>query len=189
MTDEYGRILRDLIPEKLARIDEDIERQLRDEPGSVDTSLPGFAKRMIGDRATRAARSSLNCDIFEVLAKGWCFAREMHRYTDPQKYPPDQETIVKLGEHTVATALHPVVTAMYAGQKLLSLRFTLELSGKFHASMLTIRNGRIICIGAGDCSVSLQLKYRSTRLHDPIESRTVKLDGVFFLPEPGLAIK
>jgi hypothetical protein len=88
----------------------------------------------------------------------------------------------------VTRELNPVLAIRVGSRELLKLRFTLELAAEFRSAQLDIRGGRIIALGAGECFVSLQLKYGAHSLHPAITSAKVPLTKPKELPAPGLAI-
>jgi len=58
----------------------------------------------------------------------------------------------------------------------------------FRSAALSICDGHITAIDAGDCSVGAQLKYKDMKLHKELESREMKLPGRLQLQPPGLEI-
>jgi len=84
--------------------------------------------------------------------------------------------------------VHPILDVTIGVIGHVRLRFTLALAAEFRSAELSIRDGHIVAIGAGDCSVSAQLKYDEVNLHDELKSRIVKLSEPIRLAPPGLAI-
>jgi hypothetical protein len=191
MADNYGRRVRELLPEKFDRLDAVIHKEMERDQAKGNRGVPGFVWDIVGTKAALAVRGTLDCDVFELLARGWCVAREFHAYTtDPEKTDPAKEWSVFLGEHEVKTNVHPVLTVEIPTwvPPRVPLRFTLELTARFDSAEILIRNKHIIGIGAGTCSVAAQLKYRDQDLHTPLESRDVTLTPPLKLRPPGLLI-
>jgi len=142
----------------------------------------------VGSKAEEAVRDALDCDVFEVIAQGWCLARELHEYTDRTKHPIGEKSVVHLGEHAFKVDVHPTVVVIIDKAEAARLRFTLELAANFRAVALSICNGCITGIAAGDGYVSAQLKYGSVSLHKRKDSRKVKLPVQIDFKAPGYAI-
>jgi len=184
MTEQSGCRVRELLPASLKRMNGTVKDELCKEPGISQTRLAwGF----IGSESTQAVQSVLDYDVFELVAHGWCVAKELHEYTDPVRHPSGERSIVHLGEHKFVKVLHPVLDITVGPIKCTSLRFTLELAANFRAVALSISNGRITGAGAGDGYVSAKLKYGGVTLHNK-ESRKVPFPLRIDFSAPGLAI-
>jgi hypothetical protein len=142
----------------------------------------------VGSKAEEAVRDALDCDVFEVIAQGWCLACELHEYTDRTKHPIGEKSVVHLGEHAFKVDVHPTVVVIIDKAEAARLRFTLELAANFRAVALSICNGCITGIAAGDGYVSAQLKYGSVSLHKRKDSRKIKLPVQTDFRAPGYAI-
>jgi hypothetical protein len=178
-------MVNELLPDTFQRMEGVVRDELSKDPAM------GVASRvwgLIGSTATGAIRSRLNFDVVELLGRGWSVARELHEYKDPNKHPPNQSSIVYLGQHNMKTEVHPVLTLMIGSIQSPELRFTLEMTAHINSVALSIRDGHITGLGTGDCFVEAQLKYREIALHDPIKSRKVNLPGHRDFKPPGLAI-
>jgi hypothetical protein len=186
MTEGIIVTVQDLLPANLKGMDEVIETALGKE-GNV--GFPGFAWKVIGSEANDALRGTLNGDEFELLARGWCAARELHKYTDRVEHPLGERSVVFLGEHTLVSNAYPVIIVTVGPTQYPPLRLTLELKAIFRTAALTIQDGHIRTLSAGDCSVSAQLKYGEFKLHDELKSRDVTLPGKLEFKAPGLAIQ
>jgi hypothetical protein len=184
MTESSGVTLRQLLPEEV-----DMKPVVKDElRKNAYVGRLSLAWGFIGSEATDAVRNVLDCDVFEIVARGWCVARELHEYADSSKHPPGERSIVHLGEHEFATNVHPVLSISVGAIECPPLRFTLELAAHFRSVALSISNGRITGLAAGDGYVSAQLKYGTVNLHKKKESEKVPLPVEFRFREPGLAI-
>ena len=188
MSEQYGCKVSDLLPETFDHLDEVIKEGLDGDSEGARPSIPRFAWKILQSKASQAVRDVLDGDVFELLARAWCVARELHDFTDGRKYPPGKDSTVFLGNHQVSTEVHPVLVVTVGSLEGARLRFTLTLTAHFRSAALTIRDGHITAIDAGDCSVGAQLKYKDTKLHKELESREVKLPGRLRLQPPGLAI-
>ena len=188
MSDDHGCKLRDLLPAKFDRMDEVVAEGLKGDGGGGQPGFPAAVLRMAGDRAAEAVKEALDCDVFEVLARAWTKAGELHAYTDEAKYPPGTRSSVFLGDHEVAVEVHPVLDVTVGPCGPAKIRFTLEVKAKFRSAELSILDGRIVAIGAGDCAASAQLKLEGWNLHDALEAKDLRVASPISLPAPGLAI-
>lgn len=173
MTEEYGVAVRDLLPTAFNDLAGSIQNGLAHDDDSRP-SIPGFAWNIAASETATAIRDSLDCDVFELVARGWCFANEMRKYKDK---PPGTTSIVYLGVHAVTTDVHPVLTLSILGIPCRPIRFTVELKANFETAAVLITDASIVGMDAGDCFVSAQLKYGNIGLHDAVKSRHLTLPG------------
>ena len=183
MSDDYPAKISDLLPDHLEAIEAGVEQHLRDEPGALIRLSVGLVK----NEAARQLQSVLHVDAFELIAKAWASARELHGYTNVADHPPGHVEITHLGEHTLTTGVHPVLRITIAGHKLEPMRFSLILTAKFQSAALSIRDGAIIAVAPGDASATAVLKYRDIDLHKPLPLKTLHLP-VLKTFDPGLHI-
>jgi hypothetical protein len=188
MTETYGCSVRELLPDDFNRMDEVIKDGLNLASGEAPTTLPRVAMEVVESKAVEAVRDALDVDIFELLARAWGKARELHEFTDREKYPPEKTYTAFLGEHDLSTEVHPVLILTIGRLEGPRVRLTVELTAHFRLAELSIREGHIIAVGAGDGSVGAQLKYKDVPLHKELKSTPVKLSKALRLQPPGLAI-
>jgi hypothetical protein len=185
MDEQSGVSVKELLPAKIDGMVDTVKQEACKDP---DAGTARLAWSFIGFEATKAMRSALDCDVFELLAQAWCTARELHEFSDRSKHPPEEISVLHLGDHKLKTNVEVVLDIAVGVISLPRLRFTVELAAHFRSAALSIRDGHITALASGDCSVSAQLKYRDTELHKPMESRKVTLPGRLPFRAPGLAI-
>jgi hypothetical protein len=173
-----------LLPDTFKGMESAVKNELSKDPA---TSIASKFLGLIGSAATDAIRNRLNFDVVELLGCGWVVAQELHEYKDRQKHPPNETSIVYLGQHKMKTDVHPVVI-ITIGPMRREIPFTLELTAQINSVALSIRDGHITGAGTGDCFVQAQLKCGDTPLHDPLKSRKVTLPGRHDFQPPGLEI-
>jgi hypothetical protein len=184
MTESSGCQVRELLPASLSSMDEVLKQELCKDPKIGPRTLAwGF----VGSEATDALRGVLDCDVFELVAQGWCVAEKLREYSDPARHPPGERSIVHLGEHSFVKTVHPVLDVMIESTRCASLRFTLDLAANFRGVALSITDGRITGAGAGDGDVGIQLKYGEVTLLDK-ETRKVAFPARIDFKAPGLLI-
>lgn len=180
-----GVTLGQLVPDRF----DGIESAVRDEASrNLGAGTRNLLWSFVGSKAEEAVREALDCDVFEVIAQGWCLARELHEYSDRTKHPIGEKSIVHLGEHAFKVDVHPTVIVIIDKAECARLRFTLELAANFRAVALLICNGCVTGIAAGDGYVSAQLRYGDVSLHKRKDSGKVKLPAQINFRAPGYAI-
>jgi len=175
--------LADLISSGLQAVGEKVEEELK---GSDAAQTASVAWSLVKSEAGSRLKDALGADALEVIASAWSKARELKKYADPAKYPPDQSVVVHLGEHRVACKLHPQVEVRFNDVPIRTVKFTLELVAKFKSAALTIRGGAIRAVAPGACSAQAVLKYGSVRLKEE-QTPEVRFPGSLDLGE-GLRI-
>lgn len=184
MNEQSGCPIRDLLPASFEAMPKTMQAELCKQEGVASGQIAwGF----VGTEASAAVRSVLEADVFELVAHGWCTAKELLEYTDPSRHPLGERAVVYLGEHAFVKVLHPVLQAMVGPIDCGSLRFTLELAANFRAVALAIVDAHIVAVEAGDGYVGATLKYGNVTLHHA-ESRKVPFPAHLALRSPGLAI-
>jgi hypothetical protein len=148
----------------------------------------GLAWDYVGSQLQGALKSALDCDLVEVLAKGWAGARALAEYGDAQKHPPGERSVVDLGAHDVSREVHPVVAVTIGSCPCVELKFTLAIAAHFSGLKLTVGDGHILSGAPGEAWASGQLSYNGVPLHKAGESRKVALPGQFVFAAPGIAI-
>lgn len=184
MTDHPGCELRELLPVSRESMEDAMKNALCENPGIRPSRLAwGF----IGTEATTALRGVLDCDVFELVARGWCVAKELLEYADPARHPPGERSIVHLGAHSFVKTIHPVLDVTIDAVHCPLLRFTVELAANFRAVALSIADGHVTAAGGGDGDVSAQLKYGDVALLHK-ETRRVPFPLRIEFNAPGLPI-
>lgn len=161
-----------------------VEQHVGEAPKDAGANI---AWRFIREEAADGLRRALDGDAFEILARVWATAHELHEYTDATKHPPGETSVVHLGDHEVKTSVDPVLTLRVGTYTFPPLRFTLELIASFRGAALSIRDGRIVAAAAGECSVKARLKYGDVELPGAKETPALKLPGRINF-DPGLKI-
>ncbi len=183
MADDYGASVADLLPGHFDKLAETVAEHVEQEPGG----LGRIALGAIQSRAAEQLRGVLAIDAFELIAKAWAAAREMHGYADSASHPKGRTETCYLGQHSLSAGVHPVLQITVAGMKLSPMRFTLLLSAQLRSAELSILDGAIVAAAPGDGSGTAVLKYRDIALHDPLPSRHIRLPMRRTF-EPGLRI-
>ncbi len=105
----------------------------------------------------RAVMICLHFDPLVLLADGWCTARDIRacRNTDKATGKP---VVLKLGAHSIERDMQPAVKVDLGSEKSFVLDIGLSLAGNFKGVELTISDSKLVSVGSGICSLSLQIK-------------------------------
>ena len=125
----------------------------------------------------------LRVDLGAILVGGWKKVRELERYADPAKCPPDETIFVKLGQHTVTSSHKPSLDIVVDGVKVDTVPFELKLTITLDTALLTIRGGEVLAVAPGACKAAGEFKCEGFSLVKR-ESRTVKLPGKWTFKQP-----
>ncbi len=183
MTDSAAMKLRDLVPDR-AQMESTVKQSLSNDPNARGAKL---AWGVVGSQATDALKGVLDLDVFELLARAWCTAKQIHDYKDASKHPTGERSVVFLGEHAFATSYYPTLTVTIGSLKSVSLRFTLALTANIRSVALAICDGCITGLGAGDGDLGAQLAYAGVTLGQ-LASRKLPFPARVEFKAPGLAI-
>lgn len=183
MADDAGVMISDLLPDPIEKLRTSVETHVNQEPGLLAKLSVGLLK----SQADRQIRDVLRVDPFDLIAKAWATARELHAYGDPALHPVGQTEITYLGKHTLNVGLHPTLQISVGGYKLKPMLFGLILTVEFQAAALSIRDGAIIAVAPGDAAARAVLRYRDIDLHDPLPLKTIHLPAIKNF-DPGLKI-
>jgi hypothetical protein len=177
--------LKDLLPDRLGRLGEEAKKKMcEDEQVSGMRLAWGY----IASQLDGAIRGALDCDLFELLGKGWANAQLLSEYADPAKHPPGNREMLNVGEYSFDRELHPTVEVTIAAKRCAELEFTLTLTGHFSGLHLTILDGHILGYETGDAWASAQLSYHEVPLHEEKETKRLPLPGQRDFTAPGIAI-
>jgi hypothetical protein len=166
----------DLFPAGLGTVGESVEQEVRRSGGEAGAA--GIAWPTLKDEAAARLKEALDVDVLELIGQAWSKARELREYADPVKHPPEETSIVHLGDHAVTCEVHPVLEVRLGDVALPELRFTVNVVAKFKSVALTIRGGAIRAVAPGVCSALAELKYRSVTLKRE-ETPELRLPGRF----------
>jgi hypothetical protein len=178
--------VRRLLPDKYKDLDEAIEKYSREEPWTGQASVPGFLWHVLGEEVTSKIHSVLEGDVFGYLAAGWCKAREIRQSATKSLRDSGKPLPLVLGKHELSTGIQPVAEVTLGDLGKTELRFDLLLKAKFESAVITLKNGRLISVGSGNCEVSALLKYREYTLWDGPSMKTAMTEPISF--DPGLVI-
>jgi hypothetical protein len=153
-----------------------------DKPARLGHRVSGFVSKAGADKLNAA----MDADVFEVLLKSVQKLQSLKEYTDVQKHPASETSVVTLGDTKFSTKYQPILGIAASGLKLPELRFTLEVELALKSMALSITDGIIRSIAPGEAHATARLKYGSVLLKE-VPSRHVTLPGEIDLGD-GIAI-
>ena len=180
-----GLRLSALLPDRLDRVGELAEKTLCE---NEDIGGMGLAWNYVAGERQGALKTALDCDLLEVLAKGWAQARLLAEYADPKRHPPGERAVIELGKHDLTRELHPVIAITIGSCPCVELRFTFAVAAHFGGVQLAVMDGHIVGGSPGDAWATAQLSYQGVPLYPESESRKVAIPGEFRFAAPGIAI-
>lgn len=174
-----------LLPERLDSMAEQARTRLCDNEEIGGMKL---AWDFIGKELHSALKSVLDCDLLEMLGGAWAKAAELAAFADPGKHPPDERSVVEIGEHDVSRELQPVIAVTVGSCPCIELKFKFTLAAHVSGVRLSIVDGHIVGGDLGELWASAQLSYEGTPLHPPAESTRIAIPSEFHFAPPGIKI-
>ena len=180
-----GLKLSALLPDRLDEVAARAREKLSE---NEDVGTINLAWDYIGSELNGALGRALDCDLMEVLAKGWAGADLLAAFADPAKHPPGERSVVTLGAHDLSRELKPVIAVTIGSCPSVEIEFGLAVSANFSGVKLTIADGHITGGQAGDAWASAQLSCQGVPLHDSAGTRKLPIPGAFQFEAPGVPI-
>jgi hypothetical protein len=98
-----------------------------------------------------ASVAMLQSPLADILGDAWAKARDVAKYADPSKYPPDVVNEVALGGHEIALKRKPSLEIVLDGAPTgVTVPCELKLKLELKSVMLRIQGGRIVGARVGD---------------------------------------
>jgi len=142
----------------------------------------------VGSRLDQALGQVLDCDVMEMVAKGWAEADLLAEFADPAKHPAGEQSIVEVGAHDFSREFKPVIAVTIGSCPCVELEFGFAVSANFGGVQLAIADGHIIGGRMGEAWASATLSFQGQPLNDPAESRRMPIPGAFEFAAPGIPI-
>lgn len=138
-----------------------IDDRARAEASATALSRSGkfVAARVLAGPLRRAAAASLidasvallQSPLAEILGDAWTKARDIAKFSDARKYPPDEINEVALGGHEIALKRKPTLDVLLDGAATgVTVECELKLKLEMKSVMLRIQGGRIVGARVGD---------------------------------------
>ena len=155
---------------------------------AADGGLAKLSWPLLRSKLADAIAKQLDSKGLEWFCGAWKFARALHGYKDKDKYPPEVQSFLKLGEHEIGATLEPSFSIRCEGAEVAKVIFETDVTAAFNAVTLAIRDGHITGFGGGDCALSVQLKCGGQKIGDKLTLKEFTLPGEHSFEAPGIAI-
>lgn len=163
---------------------ETIARSLR-ERGPARTAMYGVerlgasALAVVDKEVAGIVHRLMEYDLGDLLVQGWkTYSRLMDAAKRSVEQPGQKENVV-LGSHTVKWAWEPKVDMLVDGVVVNTLEFVLSVDVEFEPVVLAVRDGYLVSISAGSCTVTTTLTLEGGTIlperKTPIDDLTVVL--------------
>jgi hypothetical protein len=100
---------------------------------------------------TKKVGDLLNISVIDIMVKAWNKYRELLKYTDKEKYPPDVSVLVPLAEHTIKSEHKPYLEILINDKAVSRIDFDINISLVLKGMILKIQDGKIKEIKTGSC--------------------------------------
>lgn len=111
----------------------------------------GVVWNAVRRRVPEQLRALLDVGAPDILVSAWNTSRELTKYRDPARYPPEQVVIVPLTKHKITSTHEPSVEVYVDGLSLGRVGFQLRVELTLQGAELKIQGGRILQIRTGRC--------------------------------------
>jgi hypothetical protein len=118
----------------------------------------------------------LDIPIPDILGRAWKKYKELLKYTDREKYPPEVTSMVNLYDHTVKSEHNPYLEVKINEKLIGKIDFHIVLSLAIKGILLKIQDGKIIEITTGTIKGKGTVKCEDYLILEK-ESETFNLPG------------
>ena len=118
----------------------------------------------------------LDIPIPDILQRAWKKRKEMLKYTDKDKYPPEVTSMVNLLDHTIKSEHNPYLEVKINGNLIGKIDFHIVLSLVIKGILLKIQDGKITEITTGTIKGKGSVKCEDYVILEK-ESETFNLPG------------
>ncbi len=135
---------------------------------------------------TKKVRDLLSISVIDIMVKAWNKYRELLKYTDKEKYPPDVSVLVPLAEHTIKSEHKPYLEILINDKAVSRIDFDINISLILKGIILKIQDGKIKEIKTGSCKGKGNVKLEDFVIMEK-ETESISLPGSINLGD-GVAI-
>jgi hypothetical protein len=114
---------------------------------------------MVEEKIAEKIVGVFDIKLLDIWLAAWKKCRELQRFADREKYPPEEEIPVPLTEHEIVSEHHPKLEIEIAGTVEYNITFDLVARLKITGCRLTIQGGRIKKVLVAECQGEASLEY------------------------------
>lgn len=109
----------------------------------INRNLQEVSQANLYREVTEKLDDILDVDLTNVLVGGWKKGREILKYADGGKYPPEATYLVHLAEHTIASEHRPYIEILVDEQPVGRVEFKIKIALTLQGVILRIQGGHI----------------------------------------------
>jgi hypothetical protein len=106
----------------------------------------------------------LNLDLGDLVIAGWRKQAELADAAERTAANPGTSQVVKLATHRISSVHRPYVELLLDDVHLTNVNFELDIEFVVTALAVTVRDGHVVSLHAGDCDVTATLAAEGIRL-------------------------
>jgi hypothetical protein len=120
--------------------------------------------------------------LVDILVGAWNKSRQLNKFLDPEKYPPDEEVFVPLLEHTITSTQRPSIEVLLGERLIGKVKFEINLNLTLQGVVLKIQGGKIREIRSASVKGKGKIQIEGANLLEK-ETESWTLPGVIELGE------
>ena len=148
----------------------------------VNKECPSLEWKAVWNSINGHVDKLLKISIVEIMTRPWKNFRELSKYEDEHKYPPDRSFIVPLLEHTITSTHNPEIVVELESLFKQTIPFDITVELILKGFSLEIQSGKIKKIFTGECQGSGLVQCMHVTLYKK-ELENISLPGVINLGE------
>ena len=122
------------------------------------------ARKAAEDQVAVVADGLLRLDLGDMVIAGWRKHRELAAAAEHTAASPGSSEVVKLATHRISSVHRPYVELLFNGTHLANVNFELTIEFVVTALVVTVRDGQVVSVRAGECDVVATLAAEGFRL-------------------------
>jgi hypothetical protein len=116
---------------------EEIKKTLSKEAGSLKSVA---TKELIANEVDKLLGSM---SLTSLLVRTWNKSKQLQKYSDSEKYPPDEPVFLPLLEHSISSTQRPVIEVLLNDRVIGKINFEVAVKLTLEGVVLKIQGGRI----------------------------------------------
>jgi hypothetical protein len=118
--------------------------------------------------------------LVDIFVGAWNKSRQLRKYLDPTKYPPDEAVFVPLVEHTITSTHQPYLEVLINDRPVGKVRLEVIVKINLQGAVLKIQGGRIKEIRSAEAQGEGAIRIEGAELLK-METKSFSLPGVIDL--------
>ncbi len=124
----------------------------------------------------------LNVPLGAVISTAWNKYRVLMKYSDAEKYSPDETFLVPFAEHTITSKHRPYIDVLIGDRRIGRIDFAIDISLTLKGFIAKVQGGRLREIRVGTCRAKGTIACEDFLLLEK-ESDSLELPGTINLGE------